>query len=82
MVEHIAIGTDGLGFDFWACKLDTMSPTLRRFFEAVLSRRLAAEMAASSRHALGRNTASVMKIRFWICSFLGKNDYGANLTGH
>ena len=34
------IGAGGLGFDFQADQIDTVSPPLRRFFGAVLSRRL------------------------------------------
>ena len=45
-------------------KSDTVSPTLRRFFEAVLPRPLAAETDPATRYTLRRNAASIIKIRF------------------
>ena len=41
-------------------KSDTVSPPLRRFFGAVLSRRFAAAMDPAARYTLRRNTASIM----------------------
>ena len=60
----IAIGAVGLGFDFGACQSITYgSPPLRRFFGAVLFRRLDPKMCSAARYTLLRNIASVMKNR-------------------
>ena len=52
-------------------KSNTVSPTSRHrydiFFAAVLPKRNDAETGPATRYALGRNTASAMKISFGFC---------------
>ena len=66
ITEDIAIGEKDLGFDSWVGRVERSvandSPTLRRFFGAVLPWRCAAEMGLATRYMLPRNTASIIKI--------------------
>ena len=56
--KHIAIGAEGLGFDFWdgqsglGLPTTRQSPPLQRFFEDALPRLYAAEMDSVTRHTL------------------------------
>ena len=62
----MGIDTGCLGFDFRVGQVGhsvaNNLPPLRRFFRAVLPRRLAAEMGHGTRCTLGRDSASIMKI--------------------
>ena len=66
MVEHIAIGARGPGFNSVVSQIghnvaDGL-PLVRCFFGAVLRRRKAAEMGLGTCYTLWCNTTSVMKI--------------------
>ena len=74
VVKEIGNGAVGLGFDFWAGQIwqnvANGSPPLQRFFGALLPRRLAPKMDSATRNTIPRNTASIIKIKFF-----GISDY-------
>ena len=62
MVKDTANGAGGLGSIPKPVKSDAVSPPLRRFCGAVLSRRFAAEMSPAISYTLRRNTARIIDL--------------------
>ena len=62
--SHVTVGAGGLGFDYRAGQIGTVSPPLRRFSGVVQPMHLqyVAEMGPASRYTLLRMDASIKKI--------------------
>ena len=71
LLKTSSIGAGGLGFDLRAGQIGhsvaSGSPSLRRFFAAVLLRRLATEIGPATRYTFRLNTPTVIKILFLSC---------------
>ena len=80
IVKNVAVGMEYLWFKYRAGQigrnLANGSPSLRRFFGAVLPRRQAAEKGPATSFMFRRNNASIIKILFNIKN-LKKNVSGA-----
>ena len=66
VAKHIAIGEEGMGFNFHARQIGhsvvNSSPPMRRFFGAASSRRQVMEIDLATRYTLRCNNATIMKI--------------------